>query len=122
MAEETGRITVSRDALRADMAELELRLQAFIRRELSAKADAADVIALRREVEALEVQQRERDQGKLTDAQLRVIDSRITEKFKAQSETAWTWKERTLAVLSACVTIATLALSIVLALHGGYFG
>ena len=40
------RISVSRDKLRADLAELELRLRTWISAEMAAKADVKDVDAL----------------------------------------------------------------------------
>jgi|SRR5581483_94787 len=46
MSDENERISVSRDKLRADLAELELRLRTWIAAEMQAKADAKDVDAL----------------------------------------------------------------------------
>ncbi len=113
-----ARISVSRDAMRADMAELELRLQSFIRAELAAKADKSDLVALAARLAVLESQREARDQGILTNAQNAAIDARIVAIDAQAADRAWSWKERSLAVLSGLVTVATLVLSLLLARGG----
>lgn len=112
---------ISRDALRADLAEMELRLRIFIEAELHKKADHHDMLEISARVRELENLRRARDRGELTPALERQV--RALARTEADSETAreWTGRERFLAVISVCTAAAMLLLSILLAIHGGGF-
>lgn len=56
MSEGGGRINVSIDKLRVELVQLELRLVDRITREISTKAEAAEVQSLRHSVKTLEAQ------------------------------------------------------------------
>lgn len=114
MSEDPTRITVSRDALRADLAEMELRLRFYFDEQLKHKADSAPVIELMRKVDAL-------DRGDFTDVHRRALAEFIEEHTIVQQGATWTRRERLIAVLSVCATITSLMLSVGLALHGVTF-
>jgi len=104
-------ITVSRDALRADLAEMELRLMNAIRTELANKASVADVILLQAQAAAFA-------RGEFTVAQLRSIDARVEEVAADKGDRAWSrWSQLT-AILGTSVVTASILLAAALA-HGG---
>ncbi len=116
--DEPGRISVSRDHLRADLAEMELRLRSYIEALMATKADAAAVDRLMTRIVSLEATRTLRDAGELSPAQTRVIDEQIRVSMDGREEKSWATKEKVMTVLSICTTAAMLLLSVVLALHG----
>jgi hypothetical protein len=97
-------ITVSRDALRADLAEMELRLRTYFDVQLVQKASAADVVLLQSQASAFA-------RGEFTEAQLRSIDARVEETSAEQGSRAWSKREQMFAVMSSIATAGALALS-----------
>lgn len=119
MSEDTpSRITVSRDALRADLAEMELRLRTYFDEQLRHKANAADLASLALKVERLDQLRSDRDRGEFTPAATRAMRSLIEEINEESSDKEWTSRERLMAVLSVLTAGTMLVLSILLAVHG----
>jgi anti-sigma factor RsiW len=112
--DEIGRITVSRDALRADLAEMELRLRLYFDDALKKKASAAEVAIIRADVKVLNDALAARDRGEFTKAQMLALD----EHLEAAGERAWTWRQQAATVVSAGSAAIALLITIVLALHG----
>lgn len=110
--ESPSRISVSRDALRAELAEMELRLRFYFDDQLRHKADSGPVVELALKVDAL-------DRGDFTDVHRRALTEFVEGLTAARTDRAWTGKERLMAVLSTTVTLAALLLSVLVALHGG---
>lgn len=113
-----GRITVSRDALRADLAELELRMQAFIALQLTHKADEADLARLAHDLSVVKARQAANDRGEWSDANVRLVRATCSDLLDQRTDRAWTRRDQAFAVLSATTAVAMLILSVVLALHG----
>ena len=95
--QDTDRISVSRGALRADLAEMELRLKEYITLQLAGKADAIDL---------------------QSGDQERWVESVVYRVLDSHDRKGWTRRERALALLNICMTAAIVVLSIVAALHG----
>ena len=112
------RISVSRDALRADLAELELRLRVFIETELYKKADRADMVEALTRIKELEDLRRARDRGELTPALQREVRALARAETEQEASREWTGRERLLAVMSVTTAGAMALLSILLAIHG----
>ena len=125
MAYEDGdgvrRVNVSRDALRADLAEMELRLRIFIEAELRGKASQFDLNEIQKRVKDLEDLRRARDRGELTPALERQVRALAHAEADLESTREWTGRERFLAVVSVLTAATMLLLSILLAFHGGGF-
>ena len=115
------RISVSRADLRADLAELELRLRIFIETELYKKADRADLVELVNRTKDLEETRRARDRGELTPALQREVRALARAEAELETSREWTGRERFLAVVSVLTAGAMAILSILLAFHGGSF-
>lgn len=88
-----GRITVSRDALRADLAEMELRLRGYFDVQLSNKADVA---ALQNE------------------NQRRWTEAIVHEVLEEHERRGWTRRERALALLNICMTVVMVAATVLM--------
>lgn len=112
MSDETPRISVSRDALRADLAEMELRLRVYFDERLAAKANQADLSELL-------LRQAARERGELTPAQRIAIEEIARDTARDKAAEGWSQKERFMAVLSAAVTVGMLILSVAVATSGG---
>lgn len=112
MSDETGRISVSRDALRADLAEMELRLRTYFDERISHTASAESVRDVSHRLGSLE-------RGEFNEAQTRTIRATVETVLSEESAAAWSPKERLLAMLSTSVALAMLVLSVILAIHGG---
>jgi hypothetical protein len=96
-------VTISREALRADLAELELRLRLWIGSELASKAD---VVA----VEKMEEQWRNAEQGLFTPAQTSVMKEIATSVINARVGEGWSRRERAIALIGICLAaLATVA-------------
>lgn len=111
MADETpSRISVSRDTLRAELAEMELRLRVFFEAQLQGKADKADLIELKLAMSKFE-------QGEFTTAMHRTVDERIEDFVGAKSTREWTSRDRFISVVQVFTASAALILSLGLAAH-----
>lgn len=113
------RVSVSRDALRADLAEMELRLRVFIEAELRGKANQYDLVELGKRVKDLEDLRRARDRGELTPALERQIRSLASAEDDLEQAKDWTGRQRVMAVVSLLIAATMLFLSILLAIYGG---
>lgn len=114
MSEEVapGRITVSRDALRADLSEMELRLRIYFDDQLRHKADLGIFNEVRNKLDAL-------DRGEWTPVHRRALVSLIEEQSTAKTDREWSNKERLLAVFGSMVATSMFVLSLVIAVRGG---
>lgn len=106
--EAPNRITVSRDALRADLAEMELRLRVYFDDQLRHKADLATVVLHAQALDAL-------GRGEFTDAQTRSITEIAEHVLEENTGRTWTKRERWIGVVALVLTVLSLALS-------AYFG
>jgi hypothetical protein len=103
-----NRITVSRDALRADLAEMELRLRVYFDEQLRHKADAATVAT-----NTLLLGQFSR--GEFTPAQVASIQTIAEKAMDERTGRSWTARERATGIAALLVMVLSLAASI-------YFG
>lgn len=103
MADEQ-RISVSRDALRAELAEMELRLRIFMSEQLAHKADASQV---RENTSALRAITR----GEFSPAHRLAIEAIISEQSAAKTDEGWTARERVIGVVALFIAVLGLALS-----------
>ena len=69
-APEAGRVSVSRDALRADLAEMEMRLRVYFDGRLNSKADSAMVLMLENRMTAIVTDLHARFDGTTKDIRL----------------------------------------------------
>jgi hypothetical protein len=133
--DEPNRINVSRDALRADLAEMELRLRTWIDTQLNTKADSTALVALNQKVADLNAKAVMRDgplmqdirryesdmrslsEGNFTDAQKRALQLLMDANLKDHTDSGWTMRQRYIAVAALFVSIAAIIASIYLALH-----
>ena len=134
-AEEPSRITISRDALRADLAEMELRLRTWIGGQLEQKANVTDLARLQNQVteiaakvvyregplmddiRAYEENMRSFSRGDFTDAQKRAFNQIIDANLKEHTDTGWTMRQRYIAVAALLVSVVAVISSIYLAVH-----
>jgi hypothetical protein len=131
-------ITVSREALRAELLALELRLteklvakgefvsltSRFERLEsrVEAKIAWADgLMPLRdkliEEHKEMKTSVEQQERGELTDAQLQKITSIIAAAFQQRSKQGWTSRERWMGIFLFVIAAATITLNTVLAYH-----
>lgn len=98
-------ITVSRDTLRAELLQQEIRLTD----KLVTKADHAQLVS---RVDELQADMNRRyspfERGEFTDAQNLKLDQKIGQAIRAYFDTRWVWKERRLTVYSFIVSAAAL--------------
>lgn len=112
----SGRVSISRDALRADLLQLRLDLNRDIEEALRRKADLSLVLEMRLALDKL-------SRGEFTEAQERGIDERVRLAAKDAKDDTWTSRERLTMVVQICSTVAALAVSLLLAAHGlGWIG
>lgn len=104
MSDQPERITVSRDALRADLAELELRIVRQIDERMQHKADAAPVLDLLNRVSAME-------RGDMPPSLTRAIDDRIKSADAIRVEAGWTRHQRIAMLVGTCVMACGLIVS-----------
>lgn len=122
MADESnGRITVSRDALRADLAEMKNELKDYIADQLERKADARSMESLTQTVTLLADAVRKQTDGELTIAQRAVVQEQIDSTLDERKEQGWTYRERRLALLGAATGIAGVVASASYAILGVVF-
>lgn len=109
MAEDASRISVSRDALRADLAEMELRLRIFLEDQLRQKADAATVAENSRLLLAF-------GRGEFTPAQQASIRVLAAAQTTADQDKGWTRKQRIGGLIAITVTVLSFLTSVSLGL------
>jgi hypothetical protein len=105
-------ITVSRDALRADLSDLELRLREYLDTRLELKANAHDLFLLTERVDAV-------DRGELTAGAELKIKSLIDQAFSTRLTSGWAMRGNKATVLAFCVAICSLGVAIASLLFGG---
>lgn len=103
--DEPTRITVSRDALRADLAEMELRLRLYFDERLSTKADAVTQVRL-------ESQMADMRRGEFTDAFRRSIVSIVEDTQEELTDRGWTRRERMIGVIAMILAIVSFAFTV----------
>jgi hypothetical protein len=106
------RISVSRDALRAELAEMELRLRVYFDEQLKHKAENTYVLDIAHKLDRI-------DRGEFTEVHERAIAARIDRRLGEKSATVWTARERLAAATTAVTAVGTLALYLLVAVHGG---
>lgn len=112
MAEQEQKvITVSRDALRADLGELEMRLREYLDTRLELKANSHDLHALTERVDAT-------DRGELTAGAELKIKSLIDEAFTVRLTTGWALRGNKATILAVCVAVCSLGVAIASLLFG----
>lgn len=111
----SDRISVSRDALRADLAEMELRLRTYFDLQLKGKADTSQV-----NMNTGQIQEMRR--GEFTPALKRSIEELVADTVGALAERGWTSKQRILGVVAVCVSVCSLALAIYVSLNSAING
>lgn len=103
MADEP-RISVSRDALRAELAEMELRLRIFLGEQLAHKADASQVRENTSSLRAI-------NRGEFSPAHKLAIEAIISQQATAKTDLGWTTRERFIGVVALFIAVLGLALS-----------
>lgn len=104
------RVTVSRDALRADLAEMELRLRVYFDDQLKHKADSATVSELALKMDKL-------DRGEWTEVHRRALEELIKGQERRESDKSWTSRERTFGVAVVIMTLISLVASLWFSTH-----
>ncbi len=112
MDNESGKpITVSRADLRADLAEMELRLRIYFDDQLKHKADIAQVIEHGLLLDRL-------GRGEFTAAQTNSIEAIIAGTLTERTDRGWTTRERWFGILTIFVALGSFLLAILVATHG----
>lgn len=110
MTDEPRAITVSRDALRADLAEMELRLRVYFDEQLKHKADIATVVEHGLKIDNW-------SKGEFTPAMNRAIEELVGEMLTSRTDRGWSMRERWFGMAMIMVTILSFTLALVLAGH-----
>lgn len=103
-------VTVSRDALRADLAEMELRLRVYFDEKLREKASAALVAE-----HALTLDKFAR--GEFTKAQTSAIEEIVGNTLTDKTDRGWTARERWFGVLTILVAMGAFLITLITATH-----
>ncbi len=111
MENEPKAITVSRDALRADLAEMELRLRVYFDEQLKHKADISVVVEHGILLERL-------GKGEFNNAQHNAIEAIIAGTLTERTDRGWTTRERWFGILTIIVALGSFLLAILVATHG----
>lgn len=98
------RITVSRDALRADLAEMELRLRLYFDERLNHKADTGALAELALKFDRL-------DRGEFTEAHRRALDEFVDRRLDVRADAGWTRRERWAGIAATLIGVVSLALA-----------
>lgn len=124
------RISISRDALRADLAELELRIREFVTGALALKADSATVIQLIKdfgelrsrvvlkdgplmeEFQAHTQSLRKLGEGEFSAPQKRAIKEIMEGELQEHTDIGWTNRQRVMAVSTLFITVVVSAIGI----------
>lgn len=122
------RVSVSRDALRADLADLELRIRTFLTDQLEKKADVSDLAALAarvqvlqnsaglvgpRQIESLDAWNR----GELNESQKRAVRHVADEVAEGRSSGSWQTWGRWAAAVVAVVSILSIVFGIAFSIY-----
>lgn len=116
------RISISHATLRAELAELELRLTKALAQAVGAKADLSLVTSLELRVGALEREAVRQDdplrrqvsaltRGEFPAAVERTVEDMIESTLVAHTDKGWTARERVFGVLAIIVAVLSLALA-----------
>lgn len=97
------RVSVSRDALRAELAELELRL-------IEKLASKSEVEMLKQRVEKLENLAAPLKEKKILT--VTEVDEAIAQALQKKEARGWTSRERAIGVVLFCITVATFAIQL----------
>lgn len=109
--DQPSRITVSRDALRADLAEMELRLRLYFDDQLRYKADRGAFLDVALKLDQL-------DRGDWTPVHKRALVELIEEQTAMRGDREWTRLQRVGSLLGILTGTAAFVLSTVLAFRG----
>jgi hypothetical protein len=104
-------VSVSRDALRADLAEMELRLRIYFDEQLKHKADAAEVIEHSLTLSRFA-------KGEFTQAQVLTMEDIVETVLTERTTRGWTTRERWFGVLTVIIAVVSFILALSAASHG----
>lgn len=129
------KISVSRDALRADLAEMELRLREYIAHELEKKAEQRELERLTRRFEDLtrvmvrsdgplaDQVRRHNDswnsfeRGEFTPGQLRTIRESTRAMIQEERAEGWSARDRAFALVGTLVALAGLIITAIVTIN-----
>ncbi len=111
MDESAKAITISRADLRADLAEMELRLRIYFDDQLKKKADIGNVTENTLALEKL-------GKGEFNDAQRNAIEVLISNTLVQKTDRGWTTRERYFGILTILVALGSFLLAVLVATHG----
>lgn len=111
-SEGNGRVSVSRDALRADLLDLELRLTRSISAELAVKADQSSVDRLAGSLNQVVEWRLKAERGEFTRAQEQEVVTIVQNTIRERGKEAWSATSRRLTVLGATVAVLGLMSSV----------
>ncbi len=111
MDESAKPITISRADLRADLAEMELRLRIYFDDQLKKKADTGIVAEHAIALEKL-------GKGEFNAAQTNAIEVILTGTLTERTDRGWTTRERWFGILTIFVALGSFLLAILVATHG----
>lgn len=132
---EHERITVSRELLRAELSEMELRLRIYFDEQLKHKVDAErvdklehDFVLLQRtallqegpiaqEVAANTMALKRLNDGEFTKSQILTLEDVIDERLAERAKNSWTLRERKVTLLSLAVSVLVVVLTAIYTLH-----
>jgi hypothetical protein len=120
------RITVSREALRAELAEMELRMRIWMSAELEEKASASDLAALRAELatmaplrdhafnqlERINSWRDEANAGHFTEAQDAAMRRTAAQVLEERASEGWSQRERGFAIVAVLTTVIVSAINV----------
>ena len=104
-------LTLGREMLRAELAEMELRLRIYFDERLIRKADAGLVTSLELSMDKLE-------RGDFTTAQLNAIDARIRAVANAGGDIRWTRWQQVGSLTGAVTTVGMFLLYVLVFVKG----
>ena len=107
-------ISVSRDALRADLAEMELRLRQFIQTEIDKKASISELETIRKEIEGIK---KNTFSGDFSPAQILAIKDIIEKGDAAQQKNNWGRKDRLIQILTVIAVTISMVFSALYAIN-----
>ena len=115
--EDSGRVSVSRDALRADLGDMRDELKDYIKGELDKKADSKTVDQLAQSMTLLADSHRKLMEGELNRAQRAAVQEQIDETLDARQEKGWSSKERRLATFAGAFGVMGVISSMTYTFH-----
>ncbi len=102
---ETNGTPVTRDALRADLAEMKDELKTLFRDELKEKADVGEVARLATSVQHVVDWRMKAESGEFTAAQLMALDQRLAARDRSREDGTWSRRERRFAFASVVTAV-----------------